>query len=156
MTPEVLWSMGRVGEFRLSPDRKKVLFSVRYYDIDQNKGNTDLYVMSSAGKNLRQLTETVESEFNYCWRPDGKKIGYISTAGGSAQIWEMNPDGTGRVQISRFDDGINGFRYSPDGKKIAFIANVRLVEKPIASCRMLSPRCLQKPHRGEQDEVPHA
>jgi hypothetical protein len=28
LTPEVLWSLGRVGEFEVSPDRKKVLFSI--------------------------------------------------------------------------------------------------------------------------------
>ena len=39
LTPETLWSLGRVGEFRVSPDRSQVLFSITYFDIPLNKGN---------------------------------------------------------------------------------------------------------------------
>lgn len=126
MTPEVLWSLGRVGEFEVSPDRKQVLFSITYFDIPQNKSNRELYVMAIDGSDLKQLTRTPENEFNYLWRPDGKKIGYLSTASGSAQIWEMNPDGSGKSQASNFEGGLNGFSYSPDQKKIAFSAEVRI------------------------------
>jgi dipeptidyl aminopeptidase/acylaminoacyl peptidase len=126
MTAEVLWSLGRVGEFALSPDHKQVLFSIMYYDIEKNKGNRDLYVMTVDGKDLKQITKTPESEFNYCWNPGGKKISYISTADGTTQLWMMNADGSGRNQISHIEGGINGFMYSPDMKKIAYIADVKI------------------------------
>jgi dipeptidyl aminopeptidase/acylaminoacyl peptidase len=131
MTPEVLWSLGRVGEFEVSPDHKQVLYSITYFDIPQNKSNREIYVMAADGSNLVQLTKTPENEFNYLWRPDGKKIGYLSTAGGSAQIWEMNPDGSGKRQVSNFEGGLNGFRYSPDSKKVAFSAEVSIDNKVI-------------------------
>jgi dipeptidyl aminopeptidase/acylaminoacyl peptidase len=126
MTPEVLWALGRVGEIEVSPDRKQVLFSITYFDIPLNKSNRDLYVINADGSGLKQLTQTPENEFNYLWRPDGKKIGYLSTASGDAQIWEMNPDGSGKSKVSNYDGGLNGFVYSPDQKKIAFSAEVRL------------------------------
>jgi dipeptidyl aminopeptidase/acylaminoacyl peptidase len=126
MTPEVLWSLGRVGEIEVSPDRKQVLFSITYFDIPRNKSNRDLYVINADGSGLKQLTQTPENEFNYLWRPDGKKIGYLSTASGDAQVWEMNPDGSGKKQVSDFKGGLNGFAYSPDQKKIAFSAEVSL------------------------------
>lgn len=129
MTPEVLWSLGRVGEFEVSPDHKQVLFSITYYDIPQNKGNGDLYIMAADGTDLKQLTKTPENEFNYLWRPDGKKIGYLSPASGSAQLWEMNPDGSGKTKISDFEGGLNGFKYSDDSKKIAFSAEVKLEDE---------------------------
>jgi dipeptidyl aminopeptidase/acylaminoacyl peptidase len=126
MTPEVLWSLGRVGEFEVSPDHKQVLFSIMYYDVERNKGNRELYVMSVEGKDLKQITQTPESEFNYTWNSDGKKISYISTADGTAQVWMMNPDGTGKRQISHIEGGISGFKYSPDDKKIAYVADFKL------------------------------
>lgn len=131
LTPEILWSFGRVGEFVVSPDHKQVLFSIAYYDIDLNKGNRDLYVMSVDGSDLRQITKTPESEFNYLWHPEGKKIMYLSTANGSAQIWEMNPDGSGKKKISDIEGGIDGFSISPDGKKIAYSKEVFLVERDL-------------------------
>ncbi len=126
MTPEVLWSLGRVGEFEVSPDHKKILFSITYYDINRNKGNREIYTMSIDGKDIKQLTQTPENEFNYCWHPEGKKIFYLSTASGSAQVWEMNPDGTGKKKITNIEGGINGFKFSPDLKKIAYSAEVKL------------------------------
>ncbi|NTV82980.1 MAG: S9 family peptidase, partial [Bacteroidales bacterium] len=126
MTPEVLWALGRVGEFEVSPDRKQVLFSITYYDVERNKSNKELYTMLVDGSELKQITQTPENEFNYLWRPDGKKIFYLSTADGSAQIWEMNPDGSGKRKISSIEGGINGFKFSKDLTKIAYSAEVKL------------------------------
>ena len=43
MTPEVLWSFGRVSEPEVSPDNKTILYGVTYYDVEQNKGNRELF-----------------------------------------------------------------------------------------------------------------
>lgn len=131
MTPEVLWSFGRVSDIRVSPDNATVLFGITYYDIDQNKSNRELYTIPAAGGEMERLTTTRASEFNAIWRPDGKKIGYISSEGGSLQIWEMNPDGSGKKQISSYDGDITGFKYSPDMTKISFTAEVKLHEKDL-------------------------
>lgn len=126
MTPEVLWSLGRIGEFEVSPDQEQVLFSITYYDLERNKGNRELYTMSVDGSNLKQITRTPENEFNYTWQPNGKKISYISTKDGTPQIWEMNADGSGNRQVSKIEGGISGFKYSSDMKKIAYTADVKL------------------------------
>ena len=42
MTPEVLWSFGRLGDVQVSPDEKTLLFGISYYDIQENKGNREL------------------------------------------------------------------------------------------------------------------
>jgi dipeptidyl aminopeptidase/acylaminoacyl peptidase len=131
MTPEVLWALGRVGDFEVSPDRKQVLFSITYFDVEQNKSNRELYIMGIDGSGLKQLTSTPENESNYTWRPDGKKIGYLSPADGSSQVWEMNPDGSGKSRKSDIPGGINGFKYSPDFSKIAFIAEVAIGDENI-------------------------
>ena len=39
MTPEVLWSFGRLGDVQVSPDGGKILYGVSYYSIEQNKSN---------------------------------------------------------------------------------------------------------------------
>lgn len=126
MSPEVLWSMGRLSGIQLSPDGKTLLFGITYFSKKQNKGNRELYSMNVDGSNFKQLTHTYGSEYNAIWRPDGKKIGFLSTQNGSMQIWEMNPDGSNPEQISNFKGGITGFKYSPDMKKILFTSEVRI------------------------------
>ncbi len=128
MTPEVLWSFGRIGEVVVSPDYAKILYGVKYYDIPENKGNTDLYIMDSNGENKQQITKTAGSEFNICWRPDGEKIGFCFVEDGEVQMWEMNSDGTQRTKISAIEGGISGFKYSPDQTKILYVKEIDLVD----------------------------
>ncbi|MBN2485869.1 MAG: S9 family peptidase [Bacteroidales bacterium] len=124
LTPELLWSLGRVGEVALSPDKKTIVFGVKYYDIAENKGNTELYSMDIDGNNQKQITHSAKSEFNIQWRPDGKKVGFLYTDDSGTQFWEMNPDGTGRVKISDIKGGITGFKYSPDQSKVLYSKEV--------------------------------
>jgi len=126
MTPEVLWSFGRVGSSQVSPDGKTVLYDVTWFNIPENKSYRDLYLVSVEGGTGKRITDTPEKESEAVWRPDGKKIGYISTASGEPQFWEINPDGTTPTQISKVKDGISGFKYAPDMKHIFYIGTVKL------------------------------
>lgn len=131
LTPEVLWAFGRVGGVEVSPDKSTLLFGVSFYDVDANKGNTDLFTMPVDGGEATNITRTKGGEYNAQWRPDGQKIGYLSAEGGSMQLWEMNPDGSGRTQISDIEGGIGGFKYAPDMSKILFTKEVKLDESTL-------------------------
>ncbi|MGM0573844.1 MAG: prolyl oligopeptidase family serine peptidase, partial [Bacteroidota bacterium] len=126
MTPEALWSFGRISGVQVSPDNEDILFRASFYDIKKNSGNGEIFLMSAEGGVMKNLTKTESSEFNIRWRPDGKKIGYLSSANGSVQLWEMNPDGTEKKQISDIEGGIGGFEYAPNQKKILYIKQVKL------------------------------
>ncbi len=126
MTPEVLWSFGRISNVQLSPDHTRILFGTTYYNIEQNKSFRDLYTLPVSGGPMVAITNTAVKENGEVWRPDGEKIGFLSNESGSAQLWEMNPDGSRRRQISEIEGGISGFNYSPDLKHIAFIKEVKV------------------------------
>ncbi len=146
MTPEALWAFGRVSDPQVSPDGETVLYGVSYYSIEQNKGNRELYSIGLNAESSRRLTTSPKSEFNAIWRPDGKKIGFLTSEGGSVQIWEMNPDGSERTQISSIDGGITGFKYSSDQSKILYTKDLELENKfediyeglPLASGRLMN------------------
>ena len=129
MTPEVLWALGRVSGPEISPDGKTILYGISYYSVEQNKGNRELYSIDINGDNFKQLTHSPKSEFNAIWRPDGNRIGFLSSESGSVQLWEMFPDGSQRVQISNIENGITGFKYSPDQTKILYSKEVYLDNK---------------------------
>ena len=128
MTPEVLYSFGRVGSMEMSPDKSQILYQVTYVSIPQNKTNSELFIMKSDGSEKKQLTITSTQENSPQWIADGKKIAFLSNETGSSQIWTINPDGGGMKQISNIEGGIDGFKYSPDGKKVLFIKSVKSVE----------------------------
>ena len=126
MTPEVLWSFGRIGGAQVSPDGISVIYGVTYFNIAENKSYRDIYRIPVAGGEPKKLTDTPEKEGEEQWRPDGKKIGFISSKSGSAQLWEINPDGTGNTQITNVEGGISGFSYSPDLRNILYIQSIKL------------------------------
>ncbi|AHW61385.1 Dipeptidyl aminopeptidase/acylaminoacyl peptidase [Draconibacterium orientale] len=126
MTPEVLWSFGRLGGAQVSPDGSTVLYTVTYYNIEENKSYRDIYTIPVAGGEAKNITNTASNEYNVVWRPDGKKIGYLSSASGSVQLWEMNPDGSNKQQVSEIEGGIFGFQYAPDLSKIYYLQTVKL------------------------------
>lgn len=126
LTPEVLWSFGRIAEPVVSPDGTKVLYAVTNYNIEENKSYRDLYTVSVNGGEPIRITSTPEKESSALWRPDGKKIGFLSSKSGDMQLWEINTDGSEPVQISEIKGGISGFKYSPDGSKILYTADVKM------------------------------
>lgn len=146
MTPEVLWAFGRVSDPQVSPDGETVLYGVSYYSVEQNKGNRELYSVGLNAESVKRLTTSPKSEFNAIWRPDGKKIGFLTSESGSVQLWEMNPDGSERTQISKIEGGISGFKYAPNQSKILYTKDVELEGKfenlyeglPLASGRLMN------------------
>lgn len=125
LTPEALWAMGRIGSSTVSPDGKQIAYTVSYYSVKENKSHTVIYVMNADGTNNLLLTTTADSEVEPAWIKGGSKIAFLSAASGSMQLWEMNPDGSERKQLSAYEGGIDGFKFSPDESKVLFIAQVK-------------------------------
>lgn len=126
MTPEILWSLGRVSDMGVSPDKSQVLYAVRYFDKETNKSQNDFYLISVNGGEAARLTNSPDGKFSAQFRPDGKAIGFISAKSGETQLWEMDLDGKNLHQVTFVKDGINDFKYSPDMKKILVLENVKL------------------------------
>lgn len=129
MTPEVLYSMARVSDAKLSPDGSKVLYGVTFMSIEQNKGNRELFVMNPDGSDKQQITHTPFSEQNAVWTKGGSQIAFLSSESGSSQIWVMNADGSNRRQVSQYKGNINGFVLSPDESKVLFINDIKFGER---------------------------
>lgn len=163
MSPEALYSLGRVSDIQLSPDKSKVLYGVTYVSVEQNKTNRELFTVNVDGTDNKQITRTPKSESNAIWVRGGSKIAFLSSESGSSQIWEMNPDGTGRVQISDVEGGVNGFSYSPDERKVLYFKNIKYGERtvdkypdlPQASGRIIED-LMYKHWDHWVEEIPHA
>ncbi|MBR1552106.1 MAG: S9 family peptidase [Muribaculaceae bacterium] len=124
-TPELLNSLGRVSGPTVSPDGKKILYGVTYQDIEQNKGNRELWVMDVDGQNATQITKTPSSENNAVWIDGGRRIAFVYKEGDATQLWVMNADGSDRKCVSDLENGVDGFVLSPDEKHVVLISQVK-------------------------------
>lgn len=126
LTPEVLWSFGRINNVEVSPDGSKILYGVRYYDIANNSSQNDFYVLDISNGQIQRITNSNKQKTSAHWRPDNKKIGLVITEKDEPQLYEINPDGTDLKQVSYISGGLNDFKYSPDSSKILFTKDVKL------------------------------
>ena len=128
MTPEALWAMGRVGAPTVSPDGKSMVYGVSYYSVEQNKSHHTLNTMNADGSDKKSLTTTAANETGATWIKNGTKIAFLSNEGGSTQVWEMNPDGTGRKKLTNDKSDIEGFLFSPCETKVILVKRVKIKE----------------------------
>ena len=129
LTPEIMWKFGRIGSSAISPDGKYLAYTTTYYNLQENKGVTNIYLISTDGGEPVKLTDEQSSESNIQWCNDSKTLRFLSTRSGSSQIWEVQIDGTGLKQLSNLDFDINGFSFSPDGKKLVYAKDVKMVDQ---------------------------
>lgn len=124
MTVEDMWAMQRLGDVQLSPDGKKVVFTVTKYNMETNKGNTDLWLAASDGGRPVQLTSSESAESHPRWSPDGRKLAFISDRDGSSQIYYLPTDGGEAYKAVALPMDVDGVEWSPMGKDLIFTAEV--------------------------------
>ncbi len=131
MTPEVLWSLGRLDDVQVSPDEKDLLFGITYFDIQENKGNRELYTMPVSGGEMKRITKSNTGEYQAVWSKDGRKIYFLKPADNGMQLWSMTVEGKEVKQISNIDGGISGYIFSPDENKVLYFKEVDLVKNVV-------------------------
>jgi len=74
MTPELLWSLGRVSATGISKDKQQVIFTVSIPSVQENKSKRSQYIIPINGGDAKELTSTDDLLLNDRISPDGKYI----------------------------------------------------------------------------------
>ncbi len=122
-TVEVMMKLARISEPQLSPDAAAVLFTVQTVDLEKNTKPKQIYSVPLAGGLPRAITSAGNND-RPRWMPDGKRVVFISTRGGSSQVWSMNPDGSDAKQLTDLPTEAAGVLVSPDSKYLVFQSSV--------------------------------
>jgi len=119
-TVEDLLKVRRVGDPQVSPDGRRVAFTIGDVSWDANKVVTQIYVMAIDGSRMKQLTNGSSSASAPRWSPDGKRIAYVT----GGQVWTMEDDGDNKDQVTKISTEAAAPVWSPDGNWIAFTSDV--------------------------------
>ena len=128
LTPEILLNLKRLSGGKVSPDGKKVLFEVNQIDMENNRGNVDLYVYDLATDKYEQITKTPFSEMEAQWGMNNQ-IWFMTAESSSVQVYKMTGTGGDKKQITSSElTDIEGYKLAPKENQILLIRSVKTAQ----------------------------
>jgi dipeptidyl aminopeptidase/acylaminoacyl peptidase len=126
LTAEKMWEIKRLGSPALSPDGKWSVVPVTSYDVKQDKGLTDLWLVPTDGGAARPLTTHESSESNPAWSPDGQWIAFEAKRGEdeNPQIYIIPAAGGEARRVTKLPTGAFAAKWLPDSRRLAFLSRV--------------------------------
>nr|WP_283164384.1 S9 family peptidase [Shewanella corallii] len=125
LSVDVLWQLNRIGSPTISPDGEQIIAPVTKYDVDTDKGSTQLYLFGEDGKTQRPLTVEGMRVSEPVFSPDGKTLAFISKRNDddAGQIYLLPMNGPGEAQrLSEVPTGVYGIKWV--GDYIYFISRI--------------------------------
>ncbi|BDM65716.1 peptidase S9 [Shewanella sp. NFH-SH190041] len=125
LSVDVLWQLNRIGSPIISPDGEQIIAPVTQYNVDTDKGATQLYLFNEDGKTQRPLTVVGMRVSEPVFSPDGKTLAFISKRNDdeAGQIYLLPMDGPGEAQrLTDVPTGVYGIKWV--GEHIYFISRI--------------------------------
>ena len=132
MTPELLWKLGRLGGTAVSADGQTVAFTVRNYQLKENKGSSDLFLLDLKTSRQRRVLKSWAGigDLQFSTSQFGERLFFTGLKARDkktkAQAWAMNPSDGSLLQITDLKEGCANLKVSPSGSHIALTQNVKL------------------------------
>lgn len=121
--PELQLKVKVVGTARISPDGKRILYTVSdsVTTPDKSEFVTQIWLGTVATKQNLQLTFGEKSSTNPRWSPDGNWIAFTSNRKDNKNnLYLLSVNGGEAEPLTDVKSGVANFEWSPDGKSIAF------------------------------------
>ncbi|MDH5715042.1 MAG: S9 family peptidase [Candidatus Aminicenantes bacterium] len=116
-------NMRYVGSMDVSRDGKWLLCNISETNWEKGKRFGDIYLVSTAGGEARQMTFTEDkNEQSPAWYPEGGLFGFLCDREEKRQLYLMRPDGGEARRVTDDKEGVNRFEWSLDGKQLAYSA----------------------------------
>ena len=125
-TIDTMWAIQRVGTPAVSPDGRQVAYTVTTYDVDENRGNADIWIVPTAGGDARRVTTNPASDSGPVWSPDGTRLAFVSRreTDKAAQIYVIDVRGGEAMRITEMPLGAGSVKWLPDGMRLSFVSHV--------------------------------
>ncbi len=125
LTYDDIIKIQRISGPALSPDGKWIAFTAAEYSYETDSNNKDIYIISTATKELKKLTDFEKTDASPLWSPDGKKLAFISSREGTPQIFIYDTaTWAAPKKLTDVPTGIDTFKWAPTGDYILFSSTI--------------------------------
>ncbi len=114
----------RVSDPQISPDGRTLAMVITAMSLEQNRGNSDIYLVPVSGGDPVPFVFGPAADFSPRWSPDGKQLAFISSRSGSPQVWVIPTTGGEPHQLTDFPGGVNSFAWSKSGRFLLVASSV--------------------------------
>lgn len=119
-----MFRIKRVSDPQFSPDGKWIAYVVTEVDKEENRNNSDIWLVPAEGGEPKQLTNSPKQDRHPRWSPDGRWIAFESNRGGKYQIYLIPTNGGEAQELTSISTEAQQAIWSSDGKRIAFVSAV--------------------------------
>ncbi len=122
-TPEMQVKTRAVGAVQVSPDGKRVVYTVNeaVMTADKSEFVTQIWLATTDGKNAFQITFGDKSSQNPKWSPDGSRIAFTSNRKDNRNnLYVLRVEGGEAEPLTDLKGSVANFEWSPDGNFIAY------------------------------------
>jgi dipeptidyl aminopeptidase/acylaminoacyl peptidase len=133
VTPEDYFSFKFIGDPRISPDGKVVVYVLTTIEQKKNRRESSIWAVPADGSSApRRLSAEGYSSSSPRWSPDGKTLAFLSArAPDSAsdekprsQIYLLSISGGGEgVALTKLKNGVQSYQWSPEGSRIVAVSS---------------------------------
>ncbi len=118
----------------LSPDGKKVAFSIKKINQKKNRYKSPIYLKIAGEDGYKQFTAGTHVDTAPQFSPSGEYLAFLSSrVEKGTQVFIMSVNGGEAVQVTNFPQGVMAFNWSHDNKLIHVIARVNKAELELIS-----------------------
>lgn len=115
-----LFDLAIAADPQISPDGHHIAYVRQSNDIMSDKAVSSIWMIDTQTGEEIPVAGQHSAAFSPRWSPDGKRLAYASTDGGSPQLWVRWMAGGEAVRLTGLPTSPSSIAWSPDGQSIAY------------------------------------